>query len=666
MVIWLCASNVRADEVESFDGKIERGAVLQFQDQNYTLKMWPQKVVTDSGGDSNGTTTRVFPLVDAYKIDFYSTVGGNAGDIEVFSSRTQPPTKVNEALEQEHEGEADATPAPRAQNNLIGALARVFIGGAVAPAPPRDPLAVSSVRTATKGSIKLRAGMHKVNFITWTGDSEQRLRLRWSKTGEKSAEIPADRWFHSDVNRDGPPSGGIDEAGYRLPEHPEQVLPQLQYTTYQLPDPARTWTSGSEFARSLRTQQGLAEQISQKAGGVGTNVGLLFTGFIKIEEEGEYQFQSDGKNGRLVFGSTPRHLWDLPPIPADYDWSIVLKNRALIQGRLTAWNGERVECELAAGEDKRTLQIPVSEILGIHKADRAQPVGEIADVLATASKLSTSDEKSPRTAIICARNQDDKIQKLTGEILGIEADALLVKFQGQDRKIKLDRLIAVGYRAVALADQDQPAPAAPAAHVLTLSDGSVLPGTWISLVDGEMKFTTTWGQDVILSQREVSRIVVRNGKVLPLVAIAPASVEQTPYFNRSWNWQTIDESSLNPIAVGQGVDGQHSLCQEGLLVHSRTVLRYAIDGEFSSFRSQIGFLDGQGKLGNVNVRVKGDDRLLFEALRFSADQPPADIAVEVTGVRELVLEVDFGDGQDVGDRVVWISPRLVRTNAGAE
>jgi hypothetical protein len=35
----------------------------------------------------------------------------------------------------------------------------------------------------------------------------------------------------------------------------------------------------------------------------------------------------------------------------------------------------------------------------------------------------------------------------------------------------------------------------------------------------------------------------------------------------------------------------------------------------------------------------------------------------VSGVKTLSLEVDFGRGQDVGDRVVWANPRLLRADA---
>ena len=38
------------------------------------------------------------------------------------------------------------------------------------------------------------------------------------------------------------------------------------------------------------------------------------------------------------------------------------------------------------------------------------------------------------------------------------------------------------------------------------------------------------------------------------------------------------------------------------------------------------------------------------------------IAIEVStaGGKQMSLEIDFGEGQDVGDRVIWAEPRLFR------
>ena len=95
-------------------------------------------------------------------------------------------------------------------------------------------------------------------------------------------------------------------------------------------------------------------------------------------------------------------------------------------------------------------------------------------------------------------------------------------------------------------------------------------------------------------------------------------------------------------------------------MHARCVLTYDLDGRFSELRSKVGFLLPEGKVGDCVIRVSGDDKPLFEKLDARGDQPPQDLKLNVTGVRELKLEVDYGRNDDVGDRVAFANARLLR------
>jgi NPCBM/NEW2 domain len=64
------------------------------------------------------------------------------------------------------------------------------------------------------------------------------------------------------------------------------------------------------------------------------------------------------------------------------------------------------------------------------------------------------------------------------------------------------------------------------------------------------------------------------------------------------------------------------------------------------------------------VRVTGDDKVLYDRASLRGDGPVQSLDVDVTGIGTLTLSVDFGRGQDVGDRVVWGDPTLVRAAGG--
>ena len=145
-----------------------------------------------------------------------------------------------------------------------------------------------------------------------------------------------------------------------------------------------------------------------------------------------------------------------------------------------------------------------------------------------------------------------------------------------------------------------------------------------------------------------------NGRVTSLCDLKPGKVEQSAYFGRIMGYQ-IDKSLMGgPLVLSDGT------VSRGIAVHSRCVLHYEVPPAIDRFRTKLGFSQPEGLSGRVIARVLGDGKSLYENLDARGDQPPIEIDVPLAGVHELVLEIDFGKDQDVGDRVVWANPRLIR------
>jgi len=153
-------------------------------------------------------------------------------------------------------------------------------------------------------------------------------------------------------------------------------------------------------------------------------------------------------------------------------------------------------------------------------------------------------------------------------------------------------------------------------------------------------------------------VSVKNGKAISLTELKPSHVKQVPFFDRMIRYRVNESLSGEPILLR---DGKHS---RGISVHARTVLRYAIGGRFQRFRAKVGFQLPEGELGDAAVRVLGDEKTLFNRHSLRGDGPIEPIDLDVTGVGTLTLIVDFGRGQDVGDRVVWVDPTLIRAEIG--
>jgi hypothetical protein len=172
-----------------------------------------------------------------------------------------------------------------------------------------------------------------------------------------------------------------------------------------------------------------------------------------------------------------------------------------------------------------------------------------------------------------------------------------------------------------------------------------------------MDLRTDWGATLKVPAAKVARVQTRNGRLVYLSEMAPAKVEQVPYFDRVMPYRV--DKSLTGGALRLS-DGEHA---RGISVHARTVLHYETGGTFQRLKAKVGFQHPEGRLGRAVVRVTGDGKALFERPDFRGDDPPADLDLDVSGVKRLALEVDFGEGQDVGDRVVWANPRLLRAHS---
>ena len=98
----------------------------------------------------------------------------------------------------------------------------------------------------------------------------------------------------------------------------------------------------------------------------------------------------------------------------------------------------------------------------------------------------------------------------------------------------------------------------------------------------------------------------------------------------------------------------------GVAVHSRSILTYDLNGRYTTFEALLGFDDASKGQGRVDVRVFADGKELYANPDLKASDPPAKLSLPVAGAEQLRLQVDFGRGQDTGDRVIWANARLYR------
>ena len=217
----------------------------------------------------------------------------------------------------------------------------------------------------------------------------------------------------------------------------------------------------------------------------------------------------------------------------------------------------------------------------------------------------------------------------------------------------LDRVVGIVMAAHAAAPHEETFH-----QVFELASGEKMSGQLIAIKDDSLTIHTRYGDDVQLPRGEVTSITCRGGQATYLSDLEPTSVEEVSYFERPLGYHRDQNLSGGPLAV------RGTTYRKGLAVHSRCVLTYALDGRYELFRARLGFEDGVPVAGSIACRVLADDRELFNNSTFRADAEPVSLKLDLTGAKQLVLEVDFGEMQNVGDRIVWGAARVVRPAEG--
>ncbi|HUO07568.1 MAG TPA: NPCBM/NEW2 domain-containing protein [Phycisphaerae bacterium] len=321
-------------------------------------------------------------------------------------------------------------------------------------------------------------------------------------------------------------------------------------------------------------------------------------------------------------------------------WRVDLASNDHVVASITDWSDTAITLAL---DNRLVLKVPVEQIRAVWCS--------VAYLVKTAKDLKISAEAQD----IAFVEKDGEVKPVTGLAAGIDGGDLKFQFEGEARKIKLERLVGI------LLSQREIPTVKSLYSTFSLVNGDVLSGRIQSFSNGHFQLIPLASSDsspIDISLGTISKIEFHNGRLVRLTDLTPASVSQSPYFDRLMPFQVNQSLTGGPLILPEGS------VNNGIAVHSRCVLTYAIDSAFDRFKARIGFQQPEGKLGRAACRVVGDGNVLWEDqdLRGSSKSTPLDISV--AGVKQLTLEVDYGKNQDVGDRVIWAEPRLIRPAAG--
>lgn len=280
------------------------------------------------------------------------------------------------------------------------------------------------------------------------------------------------------------------------------------------------------------------------------------------------------------------------------------------------------------------------------------PVGSVAWVRFGAS----SSKLDEQWATLLAREtkkdlliikKGDVLDHLDG-VIGEVGDKIKFLLDGEEIPVARDKAFGLIYSRRA-------APTKTPACQIDLGGSDVVQAAQVLLQGGAFKVTLASGPVVSFPVDKVRSLDFSAGKVKYLSTLEPREYKYTPYFD-----ETFDYRRDKNLSNGQPLSLGGRTFSRGLAVHSRTLLKYRIAGDFSRFQAMMGIDDTmQGKGGDMHVTISGDGKLLHEA-NVRDGQSPQPLDLIVTGVRDLEILVDFGGNLSIADHLDLADAKLIK------
>jgi hypothetical protein len=288
------------------------------------------------------------------------------------------------------------------------------------------------------------------------------------------------------------------------------------------------------------------------------------------------------------------------------------------------------------------------------------PLSQVAAIAKPNQMIDTSAKRTDDAVLLA--NGD----RVTGVLTGISTDRVQIKSAsaGADdppTSVPLDSVISV--QLASTAPTTGSADVKGNAYRVRLDDGSSLVVSALKLAEDKLLVKFGGGSGAAAAERPITVSAVAgieqvNGPVSWLTSRAPSEDVQVPFVASAAGvlWRTRIDTDVTgaPLLVAGRT------FKRGIGVHSYSRLVYPLDGAYKAFRTRYGINDSLTR-ADVTVRILAGDKVVHEAKNVRPGVLSPVVVVELPLVaKTLTLEVDYGDGIDVEDRLNWLEPALLR------
>lgn len=278
----------------------------------------------------------------------------------------------------------------------------------------------------------------------------------------------------------------------------------------------------------------------------------------------------------------------------------------------------------------------------------AQPAGDVIIIRKLSATEDDADKEGPMTAAL------DQLEGVLGDVTG---DKVHFTFDGQ--AIPVDRAKVEGVVYFHPAGRELPDPLC---RILDVA-GSRWNAKSLTLAGDTVQFVTTSGVKGELPLARVEGLDYSAGKIVFLSDVEPEIAEWTGVFGPN-----AAEAKLAKLFAprrdrdfhGEPLVLHGQSYQKGLAIHSRTELRYRLDGKYSKFLALAGIDDRVRPAGDLVLTISLDGNPLGEHRIRGKDDAAKALEYDVRGGRKLTIVVDYGAGLDVADRLHLVNARVTK------
>jgi len=185
-------------------------------------------------------------------------------------------------------------------------------------------------------------------------------------------------------------------------------------------------------------------------------------------------------------------------------------------------------------------------------------------------------------------------------------------------------------------------------------DGSRLLGPHLTADDKSLKISLAGGLVWSTSRGQLVWLHPLGGRVTYLSDLKPQSFRHVPFLDLAWPYR------LDRSVTGAWLRCGQRFYPKGLGVHSKSRLTYVFDQPYRRFQADLGIDDETAGRGSVRFRVLIDGSPKYESPTIRGGMKPVPVSLDISGAKQLDLEVDYADRADDMDHADWLGARLVR------